>query len=288
MLPDEVDPEATYDEIWSNPPIRVGKDALHELLLRWLPRLRPGGRALMVVGKNLGSDSLAAWLGEQGYPTEKLASAKGFRVLESRPSLSSVDEPQRLQRAGLTARRACPSSGPGTSGSRWSPAREREAPLVGGQQLRQQLGAGAVAVTAGPVNVHAHRSSFQVLLDVVGEDAHRAGDEAGGAVGVGARAAPVDQRAQPLDLRDRPATGPGDGQPVQGVGQPGQPVDARAALAGALPGEVRAIRSLHARAGRSSRSSTCTTPAPGRRAEAREVVDGEQHVERRPGTQAPW
>ncbi len=83
VLPDEVDSDATYDEIWSNPPIRVGKDALHELLLRWLPRLRPDGRALMVVGKNLGSDSLARWLGEQGYPTERLASAKGFRVLQT-------------------------------------------------------------------------------------------------------------------------------------------------------------------------------------------------------------
>jgi 16S rRNA G1207 methylase RsmC len=84
VLPDEVDPGATYDEIWSNPPIRVGKDALHELLLQWLPRLRPGGRAVLVVGKNLGSDSLAKWLAEQGFPTEKLASAKGFRVLETR------------------------------------------------------------------------------------------------------------------------------------------------------------------------------------------------------------
>jgi 16S rRNA G1207 methylase RsmC len=84
-VPEEVDPAATYDEIWSNPPIRIGKEALHELLLTWLPRLAPGGRAVMVVGKNLGADSLAAWLGEQGYPTTKLASAKGFRVLESRP-----------------------------------------------------------------------------------------------------------------------------------------------------------------------------------------------------------
>jgi 16S rRNA G1207 methylase RsmC len=82
--PDEVDPGATYDEIWSNPPIRVGKEALHELLLTWLPRLRPGGRAMLVVGKNLGADSLARWLTGQGYPTEKLASAKGFRVLEVR------------------------------------------------------------------------------------------------------------------------------------------------------------------------------------------------------------
>jgi len=53
-------------------------------LLQWLPRLRAEARAVMVVGKNLGSDSLARWLVQQGYPTEKQASAKGFRVLESR------------------------------------------------------------------------------------------------------------------------------------------------------------------------------------------------------------
>ena len=84
--PDHVPPAATYDEIWSNPPIRIGKVALHELLLTWLPRLAPGGRAVMVVGKNLGADSLQRWLGEQGYPTGRLASAKGFRVLETRRS----------------------------------------------------------------------------------------------------------------------------------------------------------------------------------------------------------
>jgi len=83
VLPDEVDPGASYDAIWSNPPIRIGKEALHELLLRWLPRLTPDGRATMVVGKNLGADSLADWLTESGYPTAKLSSAKGFRVLET-------------------------------------------------------------------------------------------------------------------------------------------------------------------------------------------------------------
>jgi len=83
-VPDEVPAGATYDEIWSNPPIRIGKDALHALLLDWLPRLAPDGRARMVVGKNLGADSLAGWLTDQGYPTAKVASAKGFRVLESR------------------------------------------------------------------------------------------------------------------------------------------------------------------------------------------------------------
>jgi 16S rRNA G1207 methylase RsmC len=82
--PEAVPADVVFDEIWSNPPIRVGKQALHDLLLTWLPRLTPGGRAVSVVGKNLGADSLQRWLGEQGFPTERLASAKGFRVLETR------------------------------------------------------------------------------------------------------------------------------------------------------------------------------------------------------------
>lgn len=83
-LPEQIPSDMTFDEIWSNPPIRIGKAALHELLLTWLPRLRPDGRAVMVVGKNLGADSLQRWLGEQGWPTTRLASVKGFRVLETR------------------------------------------------------------------------------------------------------------------------------------------------------------------------------------------------------------
>ena len=85
VTPEGVPAAETYDEIWSNPPIRIGKEALHDLLLTWLPRLAPGGRAVLVVGKNLGADSLQRWLGEQGWPTERSASAKGFRVLETRP-----------------------------------------------------------------------------------------------------------------------------------------------------------------------------------------------------------
>ncbi len=83
-LPEQVPSNQVFDEIWSNPPIRIGKDALHDLLLTWLPRLAPGGRMVMVVGKNLGADSLQRWLGEQGWPTTRLASHKGFRVLETR------------------------------------------------------------------------------------------------------------------------------------------------------------------------------------------------------------
>ena len=84
VLPEELPDGVRFDEIWSNPPIRVGKEALHALLLRWLPRLTPTGRAVMVVGKNLGADSLQRWLGEKGYPAARLSSAKGFRVLEVR------------------------------------------------------------------------------------------------------------------------------------------------------------------------------------------------------------
>lgn len=80
-LPEDVPAELGFDEIWSNPPIRIGKAALHKLLLQWLPRLKPGGVARLVVGKNLGSDSLQAWLIEQGWPTERQISARGFRVL---------------------------------------------------------------------------------------------------------------------------------------------------------------------------------------------------------------
>lgn len=80
--PDEVPADLTFDAIWSNPPIRIGKLALHELMLRWLPRLTPGGSARLVVGKNLGADSLQGWLTGEGWPTARVASARGFRVLE--------------------------------------------------------------------------------------------------------------------------------------------------------------------------------------------------------------
>jgi 16S rRNA (guanine1207-N2)-methyltransferase len=83
-LPDDIPGDLTFDEIWSNPPIRIGKQALHDLLLRWLPRLTPDGSARLVVGKDLGADSLQTWLTEQGWPTERVTTDKGFRILEVR------------------------------------------------------------------------------------------------------------------------------------------------------------------------------------------------------------
>ncbi|GAA2179292.1 methyltransferase [Brooklawnia cerclae] len=83
--PGSIEPQASYDEIWSNPPIRVGKTALHDLLMTWLPRLRAGGIAWLVVGRNLGADSLQTWLIDQGWPTDRVASSKGYRVLRIQP-----------------------------------------------------------------------------------------------------------------------------------------------------------------------------------------------------------
>lgn len=80
-LPEAVPADVMFDEIWSNPPIRIGKTELHALLLRWLPRLGPGGTARLVVGKNLGSDSLQRWLNDEGWPTVRETSIKGFRIL---------------------------------------------------------------------------------------------------------------------------------------------------------------------------------------------------------------
>lgn len=79
--PDDVPADLTFTELWSNPPIRIGKEELHELLLRWLPRLAPDGVAWLVVARHLGGDSLQRWLTDQGWQVERHASQKGFRVL---------------------------------------------------------------------------------------------------------------------------------------------------------------------------------------------------------------
>jgi len=74
---------AAFDLIWSNPPIRIGKAALHGLLSAWLGRLAPGGTAYLVVQRNLGSDSLQRWLTESGWPAERIAARGGYRVLRA-------------------------------------------------------------------------------------------------------------------------------------------------------------------------------------------------------------
>lgn len=82
--PEALDESLTFDTIWSNPPIRVGKDVLHGIMHTWLPRLAPGGTAYLVVQKNLGSDSLQKWLAETfpNLEVTRYATSKGFRILE--------------------------------------------------------------------------------------------------------------------------------------------------------------------------------------------------------------
>lgn len=76
--------DRTFSAIYSNPPIRIGKAALHDLLSNWLPRLEPEGAAYLVVHRHLGADSLHAWLEQEGFETSRLGSSKGYRVLEVR------------------------------------------------------------------------------------------------------------------------------------------------------------------------------------------------------------
>jgi 16S rRNA G1207 methylase RsmC len=85
VLPDQVPADLRFSGIWSNPPIRIGKKELHELLLMWLPRLEAGGEAYLVVQKNLGSDSLQKWLTEElaaGFEVSRYTSIKTYRVLK--------------------------------------------------------------------------------------------------------------------------------------------------------------------------------------------------------------
>lgn len=83
--PSEVPAKLEFTGIWSNPPIRVGKEVLHELMTTWLPRLEIGANAYLVVQKNLGADSLQRWIGANvlGISIERVSTAKAFRVLRA-------------------------------------------------------------------------------------------------------------------------------------------------------------------------------------------------------------
>jgi 16S rRNA (guanine1207-N2)-methyltransferase len=79
--PGDVDPDVRFAQIWSNPPIRIGKEELHVLLNRWLTYLTNDGAAWLVVARNLGADSLQSWLAGEGWRVDRHASGKGYRIL---------------------------------------------------------------------------------------------------------------------------------------------------------------------------------------------------------------
>jgi 16S rRNA (guanine1207-N2)-methyltransferase len=93
MAPEEVPDDVRFAGIWSNPPVRVGKGALHDLLTTWLDRLAPEARAALVVHRHLGADSLARWLVDEGWPTTRTGSRMGYRLLEVRPRSAAGDDP---------------------------------------------------------------------------------------------------------------------------------------------------------------------------------------------------
>jgi 16S rRNA (guanine1207-N2)-methyltransferase len=82
VTPDDPSVPARLAGIWSNPPVRIGKAALHELLGSWLRRLEPSGSAYLVAARNLGADSLHRWLAGQGWPVTRLAARSGYRLLQ--------------------------------------------------------------------------------------------------------------------------------------------------------------------------------------------------------------
>jgi 16S rRNA (guanine1207-N2)-methyltransferase len=85
--PDDVPDDLRFMTIWSNPPIRVGKNELHDMLRRWLPRLETGSDAWLVVQRNLGSDSLHRWLQAElpnDFAVLRASTNKGYRVLRVR------------------------------------------------------------------------------------------------------------------------------------------------------------------------------------------------------------
>lgn len=82
VLPADVPDDLVFDTIWSNPPIRVGKQELHAMLTQWLPRLADDATAWLVVAKHLGAESLQRWLAaDLGLDVERAENSKGFRVL---------------------------------------------------------------------------------------------------------------------------------------------------------------------------------------------------------------
>lgn len=81
-VPEEVPDDLRVAAVWSNPPIRIGKTALHEILGSWTARLLPDGAAILVVHKHLGSDSLVTWLTDRGHRVERLRSRSGYRLLK--------------------------------------------------------------------------------------------------------------------------------------------------------------------------------------------------------------
>lgn len=91
--PEQVPDGLAVDALWSNPPIRAGKGVLHDMLATWFARLADSAEAWLVVHKHLGGDSLQRWLTERGYPTSRVGSTGGYRILRAQRQQPGRGEP---------------------------------------------------------------------------------------------------------------------------------------------------------------------------------------------------
>lgn len=99
VRPDEVPADVRFRTIRSNPPIRVGKAILHDLMETWLPLLDERSDAYLVVKRDLGSDSLQRWLDATlpgDFSVHRYATAKGYRIIRVRHHGAPRTEPVEL------------------------------------------------------------------------------------------------------------------------------------------------------------------------------------------------
>lgn len=80
--PPAVPPDVRFAALYSNPPVKIGKASMRQLVMEWMGRLEPEAHAYLVVKRSMGSDSFAAWLAEQAYEVRRLASKRGYRILD--------------------------------------------------------------------------------------------------------------------------------------------------------------------------------------------------------------
>jgi 16S rRNA (guanine1207-N2)-methyltransferase len=95
--PDAVPAGISFAAVYSNPPVRLGKEALHALLLTWIARLEPDAAAHLVVQRHLGADSLATWLTDLGHRVERVRSKGGYRILEVHASAGTPHHERRAR-----------------------------------------------------------------------------------------------------------------------------------------------------------------------------------------------
>ena len=76
--------EGTFDRIVSNPPIRIGKQALQDMWTQCFARLNAGGDFYIVIRKKQGAPSARAFLTQLFGNCETVKRGGGYHVLASR------------------------------------------------------------------------------------------------------------------------------------------------------------------------------------------------------------